>query len=113
MHTLYPYNYIYIVLFRFKRSIAGKEKLLRRRCLDRRRLEEAFLLYAVLKMHFEYDLCMTHVDFDRNLLVEGVVEVFRERFIAKWTGITILNYILHENFQFSIGNHAMGSTISD
>lgn len=60
--------------------------LVGRLCLDRRRLEEAFLLYAVLKVHFEYDMGIEHVDFDRNLLMEGVVEVFREKFIVTWTG---------------------------
>jgi hypothetical protein len=33
-----------------------KSKLAGRLCLDRRRLEEAFLLYAILKTHFKYDL---------------------------------------------------------
>jgi hypothetical protein len=57
-----------------------------RKSLDRRRLEEAFLLYAVLKVHFEYDLKIDHVDYDRNVLVEKVIEPFRERFLEKWSG---------------------------
>ena len=52
-----------------------------RKSLDRRRLEEAFLLYALLKVHFEYDLKIDHVDYDRNVLVEKVIEPFRERFL--------------------------------
>lgn len=70
----------------FSRSASGGEKLQRRRSLDRRRLEEAFLLYAVLKIHNEVDLSIGHVDFNRNKLVEGVVDIFREKFLGKWSG---------------------------
>ncbi|CAB3984460.1 Hypothetical predicted protein [Paramuricea clavata] len=63
-----------------------KEKLQRRKSLDRRRLEEAFLLYAVLKVHFAYDLNVDHIDHDRNVLVQKVTETFRERFLEKWSG---------------------------
>ena len=38
------------------------DKLARRQCLDKRRLEEAFLLFAVLKIHFMYDLALDHID---------------------------------------------------
>ena len=57
---------------RFSRSLSGRDMLVGQLCLDRRCLEEAFLLYAVLKVHFEYDMGIEHVDFDRNFLVEGV-----------------------------------------
>ncbi len=75
-----------IVANRFNRGIEMKEKLQRRKSLDRRRLEEAFLLYAVLKVHFAYDLNVDHIDYDRNVLVQKVTETFRERFLEKWSG---------------------------
>ena len=71
---------------RFSRGLEGEEKLRRRKSLDRRRLEEAFLLYAVVKIHHQYDLAIDHIDFDRNILVESVVETFREKFLEKWSG---------------------------
>lgn len=61
-----------------------KEKLARRRFLDRRRLEESFLLYAVLRVHFLYDLGLDHVDYDKNLLLEKVVNVYLGKFQDKW-----------------------------
>ena len=66
---------------------------MRRQCLDRRRLEEAFLLFAVLKIHFSYDLELDHFDFDRNVLVEKVVEVFLEKFLEKWSGRCIVLFL--------------------
>jgi hypothetical protein len=62
------------------------DKLARRQCLDRRRLEEAFLLFAVLKIHFMYDLRLDHIEYDRNVLVERVVDIFLEKFVEKWSG---------------------------
>ena len=69
------------------------EKLVRWQCLDRRRLEEAFLLFAVLKIHFSYDLELDHFDFDRNMIVEKVVEVFLEKFLEKWSGTCIVLFL--------------------
>ena len=66
------------------------EKLVRRQCLDRRRLEEAFLLFAVLKVHLSYDLELDHFDFDKNVLVEKVIEVFLHKFLDKWSGMCIV-----------------------
>jgi hypothetical protein len=63
-----------------------KSKLQSRMCLDRRRLEEAFLLYAVLKTHFKYDLDLHHVSHDRNELMRSVVDKFKEKFEATWSG---------------------------
>ncbi len=37
-------------------------------------------------MHFEYDLMIDHINYDRNVLVEKVIETFRERFLEKWSG---------------------------
>ena len=62
-----------------------KDKLASRLCLDRRRLEEAFLLYAVLKTHFKYDLQLQHVNHDRNDLLRSVVDIFKERFEEQWS----------------------------
>jgi len=61
-----------------------KEKLASRLCLDGR-LEEAFLLYAVLKTHFKYDLELEHVNHDRNEILRKVIDIFKERFEAKWS----------------------------
>ena len=49
-------------------------------------MEEAFLLYAVLKTHFTYNLEVDHIEYDRNLLVEKVVDTFLEKFLEKWSG---------------------------
>ena len=75
-----------IVIIRFSRGLEAKEKLDKQKSLDRRRLEEAFLLYAVLKVHFQYNLMIDHVDFDRKILVEKVIETFWEKFLEKWSG---------------------------
>lgn len=69
------------------------EKLKRRQCLDRRRLEEAFLLFAVIKIHFSYDLEMDHFEFDRNVLVEKVAEIFLDKFLDKWSGMYLIEHI--------------------
>ncbi len=74
------------LFLRFNRDLAGKDKLLKRQCLDRRRLEEAFLLFAVLKINFEYDLGIRDIGYDRNTLVEGIIEIFREKFLKQWIG---------------------------
>ena len=62
-----------------------KEKLASRLYLDRRRLEETFLLYAVLKTHFKYNLELEHVNHDRNELLRKVIDIFKERFKAEWS----------------------------
>ena len=77
---------MYLAYGRHSRGVTVSEKLKRRQCLDRRRLEEAFLLYAVLKMHFVYDLELNDVEYDKNLLVEKVVDKLLEKFLEKWSG---------------------------
>ncbi len=74
------------LFLRFNCDLVGKDKLLKRQCLDRRRLEEAFLLFAVLKINFEYDLGIRDIGYDRNTLVEGIIEIFREKFLKRWSG---------------------------
>ena len=69
------------------------EKLVRRQCLDRRRLEQAFLLFAVLKIYFSYDLKLDYFDFDQNVLVEKVVEVFLEKFLEEWSGMCTVLFL--------------------
>lgn len=81
-----------LFLYRYSRGVTTSEKLKRRQCLDRRRLEEAFLLYAVLKMHFVYNLELDDVDYDRNLLVEKVVDKLLEKFLEKWSGKLLLKW---------------------
>ena len=77
---------IVALVCRYNRGVQKDEKLHLHESLDRRRLEEAFLLYAVLKMHFLYNLEIDHVDYDRNTLVEKVTETFRQKFLESWSG---------------------------
>ena len=86
-HLILNSNICYILIVcRYSRGLTTSEKLIRRQRLDRRRLEEAFLLYAVLKTHFTYNLEVDHIEYDRNLLVERVVDTFLEKFLEKWSG---------------------------
>ena len=64
-------------------------KLLQQRlCLDRRRLEEGFLLYACLATLEKYNLWeqVAAIPCDRNEMVELVTREFNVAFIKRWGG---------------------------
>ncbi len=58
-----------------------------RKRLDRRRLEDAFILFAVLEMHFKCDLELKTIEYDRNKIVQDICDTFRKKFISRWTGM--------------------------
>ena len=60
-----------------------------RRKLDRRRLEEGFLLYACLEVLKKYNLNLDEIPYDRNILVEMVTDRFHTAFVEKWGGESI------------------------
>ena len=57
-------------------------------CLDRRRLEEGFLLYASLVTLEKYNLWeqVAAIACDRNEMVELVTREFNVAFITRWGG---------------------------
>ena len=59
-----------------------------RRCLDRRRLEEGFLLYAALQTMSKYDLWakIPFIPTDRNEMAELFTTQFKDCFQSKWGG---------------------------
>ena len=36
-----------------------------------------------------YDLRLDHIEYDRNVLVERVVDIFLEKFVEKWSGKSV------------------------
>ena len=56
--------------------------------LNRRRLEEAFLLFATLEVVRNYNLWESIESYpgDRNSLVEMIADEFSKAFINKWGG---------------------------
>lgn len=62
------------------------ELLQKRQYLDRRRLEEAFLLYAVLDASKKHDLTLDSFSCNRNELVENIASKYHDAFIKKWGG---------------------------
>lgn len=58
--------------------------LQQRMVLDRRRLEEGFLLLATLEVIAKHDLPMSVMSCDRNKMVEIITEPYCEAFVKKW-----------------------------
>lgn len=58
----------------------------RRQSLDRRTLEEAFLLFASLEVLHKYELPLRDVPCNRNKLAETITETFHDAFVARWGG---------------------------
>lgn len=54
--------------------------------LDRRRLEDAFLLYASLEVMKKYNLQLETILCSRNGLSELVVGKFHAAFVKRWSG---------------------------
>ncbi|CAB3997256.1 Hypothetical predicted protein [Paramuricea clavata] len=62
-----------------------KEMLEGRQFLDRRRLEEAFLLFGALEIIIKYSINIENITCDRNQLTELLVKQFERVFYQKWT----------------------------
>lgn len=54
--------------------------------MDRRRLEEGFLLFAAADVISKYSLSIETIPYDRNELAELVTNYFHDAFIKKWVG---------------------------
>ena len=65
-----------------------------RQALDRRRLEEGFLLYAVLRVVQKFRLELKDFPCNRNDLAKSVTEMFYEAFLKKWGGecVNVMHY---------------------
>lgn len=74
--------------------------------LDRRRLEEAFLLYASLEVIHKYNLWqqLPTLPSDRNEILQQVTREFNKAFLDKWRGkyniihmqaMTLSNFIIN------------------
>ena len=59
-----------------------------RSCLDHRRLEEGFLLYAALQTMKKHDLWakIAFIPTDRNEMAERFSKQFKDCFQSKWEG---------------------------
>ena len=74
-----------MIIFRYS-SLEQQELLDVREYLDRRRLEEGFLLFASLEMINKHNMMIEKIPFDRIKLVEMVGKDYQEHFDKKWTG---------------------------
>ena len=77
--------------------------LSRRQVLDRRRLEEGFLLFAGLEVINSYGLVIEHVPCNRNELAEMVSGKFRDAFVQKWGGKYQKCQLYFLSFKFKAG----------
>ena len=59
--------------------------------MDRRRLEEGFLLYACLEVNVEYILHVESIPYDKTELAKIVVQQYESVFCKKWTGINFIH----------------------
>lgn len=68
------------------RDTADELKMLlkQRLQMDRRRLEEGFLLLASLEVIRKYEIAVSAMPCDRNWMVEMIVKPFCEVFVNKW-----------------------------
>ena len=75
------------------RDLASEQKeLLRvRQFMDRRRLEEGFLLLAALEIKVEYSLTLESIPYDKTELARIIVQQYESVFYKKWTGINIIH----------------------
>lgn len=77
-----------LLLFGFGRDKPSEltDLLQARQMLDRRRLEEAFLLYACLEIMKKYSLQLDSISCNRNDLAEMMAGKFHDAFVEKWSG---------------------------
>lgn len=77
----------------FRETPAELTDLLKtRQPLDRRRLEEAFLLFASLEVQKKYGLSLTHIPVNRNELAEAITGKFYDAFVTRWGGKCINHF---------------------
>ena len=75
------------MIFFFRDTPTELKGLLRaRECLDRRRLEEGFLLMAAIETIEKYNLSITDLPCNRNILLETITEQYHNAFVKKWGG---------------------------
>jgi len=60
--------------------------LAERTVMDRRRLEEGFLLFGGIQVIAKYGLPIQTIPYDRNMLAELVTTHFHAAFVKKWGG---------------------------
>jgi len=63
-----------------------QELLSNRQALDRRRLEEAFLLFGCLEVMKKYNISLPDVPCSRNELAQAITGKFHNAFVQKWGG---------------------------
>lgn len=63
-----------------------QELLRNRQTLDRRRLEEAFLLFGSLEVMKKYNISLPDVPCNRNELAQAITGKFHTAFVQKWGG---------------------------
>ena len=59
--------------------------------MDRRRLEEGYILYAALEVKVKYTLTLESIPYDKTELAKIIVQQYKRVFYKKWTGINILD----------------------
>jgi len=57
-----------------------------RSAMDRRRLEEGFLLFAAVDVIIKHGLPIERVGYDRNDLAKLVTQYYHDAFVKKWGG---------------------------
>lgn len=57
--------------------------LQQRSCMDRRRLEKAFFLFAAIEVIGKYDLPIKNIPCDKNELGESVTKYYHDAFVKK------------------------------
>ena len=62
------------------------ELLTTQRALDRRRMEEAFLLFGCLAVMKRYNLSLPHIPCNRNELAQAITGKFHDAFVQRWGG---------------------------
>ena len=62
------------------------ELLTTHRALDRRRLEEAFLLFGCLAVMKKYNLSLPDIPCNRNELAQAITGKFHDAFVQRWEG---------------------------
>lgn len=70
------------------------ELLQQRSAMDRRRLEEGFLLFAAVEVILKHKLPIDKIGYDRNALAEVVSRHYHDAFVKKWGGklVTLLMF---------------------
>lgn len=88
--TVVIWHNIFTIMFTLNSDTPSQlQQLLKQRIsLDRRRLEEAFLLYASLEIISKHNLWaqLPTLPFDRNEILQQITAKFNKAFMEKWGG---------------------------